>query len=82
MRKVLVSEIDLVLRQRPFAWRRRLLAARLLAGRGGLDLARGEFGLVLGPLALVSLFRPRLDLPARLRELGQTLLAQGQLFGN
>ena len=37
---------------------------------------------MLGPLALVSLFRPRLDLRARLRELGQTLLAQGQLFGN
>jgi hypothetical protein len=59
-------------RQRPFGWRRGRLAARLLAGRGGLGLTRGEFGLVLGPLALVSLFHPRLDLPARLRELGQT----------
>ena len=37
---------------------------------------------MLGPLALVALFRPRLNLRARLRELGQTLLAQGQLVGN
>ena len=44
--------------------------------------ARGEFGLVLGPLTLVALARPRLDPRARLRELGQTLLAQGQLFAN
>ena len=82
MREFGVGEIDLVLRQRPFDRRRRRLAAGLLAGRGGLGLALGEFGRVLGPLALVALFRPRLDLRARFRKLGQTLLAQGQLFGN
>ena len=82
MREVGVGEIDLVLRQRPFDRRRGRLAAGLLAGRGGLGRARGEFGLVLGPLTRVALFRPRLDPRARLRELGQTLLAQGQLLGN
>ena len=80
--RVLVGEIGLVLRQRPFNRRRGRLAAGLLAGRGGFGRARGEFGLVLGPLTLVALARPRLNPRARLRELGQTLLAQGQLFGS
>ncbi len=47
--RILVGEIGLVLRQRPFDRRRGRLAAGLLAGRGGFGRARGEFGLVLGP---------------------------------
>ena len=57
-------------------------APRARFHRLGQEASQRSSACCCGPLALVALFRPRLDLRARLRELGQTLLAQGQLLGN
>ena len=58
------------------------LPAGLPAGRRGLGVARRKLGLVLGLLALEAFLGPRLDLRARLGELGQPLLAARQFIGD
>ncbi len=80
--RLLVGQVDLIGRQRPFNRRRRRLAPGLLARRGGLGLARRHLGFMLRLLARVPLPGPRLDRRPRLGDLAQTLLAPRQFVGN
>ncbi len=77
-----VGQVDLIRRPRTRGRRRRRLAARLLAGRPGLGLARRQLGLMLGLLAREALFGARLDRRPRRRQLEQPLVAPRQLIGD
>jgi len=80
--RLLVRQVDLIGRQRPFGRRRWRFAPGLLARRGGPGLARRHLGFVLRHLARVALPGARLDLRLRLGDLAQTLLAPRQFVGD
>jgi hypothetical protein len=78
--RVLVGQIDLITGPGTRHWRCRRLAARLLAARLGLGLARRDLGFILRLLADKALVGARLDLGARLGKLLQSFLAPLQFL--
>src|SRR4029077_10536671 len=67
--RLLVGEIDLIVRPRTFGPRRRWLRARLFCGGRNLGLAGREFGFMRRQFALVTPPGPRFDFGPRLGKL-------------
>jgi hypothetical protein len=77
-----VRQIDLVGRQGAFDRRLGRLAPGLPTSRRSFGVTRRKPGFMVGLLAFEAFPGPRLDLGARLGQLGQTLLAARQFVGD